>query len=381
MHERPDRLAGPATTEGSTPMDLPDLGRDREAAAKIDAVRSVLRQRGDGAAALRARRNFAWLTAGGDNHVLECSEIGVATILVTPDDVAVLTAENEAPRIADEEVRGLPIEVVALPWERPDAVEAETRRRTRGPVADDASIEEDLRPLRMVLTAGEQARIASLGERTTRAMTRTLAGVAVGDLETVVAQRLSLALAADGISGPVILVASDERIPRYRHPIPKPKPIERSVMLVVGAERGGLIVAMTRFVWLGAPPDDETLRRFDASTRVHRAMRAATRDGATLSAVFDVGVAAYATAGYADEWRLHHQGGPIGYQGREEIATPTNHVVSRAGMAFAWNPSITGTKVEDTFVLREDGGQSIVTRDPDWPADQDGEPRMWIRDA
>ena len=355
--------------------------RGREVAAKIEAVRSLLQRRGEGAAALRARRNFAWLTAGGDNHVAECSESGVATILVTGAEVVVLTSAIEAGRIADEEMGGLPIEVVALPWERGAALDDAIRRLTRGRVADDASIEEDLRPLRMVLTSDEQARLGALGGLTTRAMTQTLAEVRVGELETVVAQRLAVRLAADGIVGPVILVASDERILRYRHPIPKPKPIERSIMLVVGAERGGLIVAMTRMVWLGSRPDDDTVRRFDAATRIHRAVRAATRDGSSLAAIFDVGVSAYAAEGFADEWRLHHQGGPIGYQGREEIATPTNNVIARAGMAFAWNPSITGTKVEDTFVLGDDGPGPIVTCDPAWPADDDGEPQIWVRDA
>jgi Xaa-Pro aminopeptidase len=151
-------------------------------------------------------------------------------------------------------------------------------------------------------------------------------------------------------------------------------------MLVTGAERGGLIVAMTRFVWFGEPPDAETRRRFAAATRVHRVFRAATRAGVTLGSVMDAGIAAYTAEGYADEWLRHHQGGPIGYQGREILATPESPVHIEAGTAFAWNPSITGTKVEDTFVLDADGGQTIVTRDPAWPADEDGEPAIWVRD-
>jgi Xaa-Pro aminopeptidase len=355
--------------------------RASEVAGKLDRLRAVLRERGLGAAALSARRNFAWLTAGGDNHVLESSETGVATLLVTEREAVVLTTVIEAARIRDEELRGLPIEVVGLPWELPDAVGAEIRRRASGTVATDDALEGDLRRLRMVLTEDERTRFVHLGERTASAVTRTLAGVAVGDLETVIAQRLSLALAEDAIAGPVILVASDGRIPAYRHPIPKPKAAERSVMLVVGAEQGGLVVAMTRMVWLGAPPDDEIRRRYESCTRIHRALRAATRTGEALDTVFDAGIAAYRAEGHGHEWLLHHQGGPIGYQGREIIATPTTRDVIEGGMAFAWNPSITGAKVEDTFILAEDGTQTIVTRDPAWPVDDRGEPAIWVRDG
>ena len=349
--------------------------------AKLEVVRGLLRDRGDAAAILQTRRNFAWLTAGGDNHVLETSEIGVAAVLITPKDAVVLTGINEAARIQEEELVGIPLEVVALPWERPEALSEEIRARVDGHVADDAELEEDLRPHRMRLTSGEQARLAQLGARTSQAVTKTLADARTGELETAVAQRLATTLAADGIHAPVILVASDHRILRFRHPIPKPKPIDQSLMLVVGSERGGLIVAMTRMVWLRGRPDLETLRRFDAVTRVHKAFRVATRPGSTLADVLAAGITAYAAEGYADEWRLHHQGGPIGYQGREEFATPTSDVVVENGMTFAWNPSITGTKAEDTFILHADGRQEIVTRDPDWVSGPDGEPLIWVRDS
>jgi creatinase/prolidase-like protein len=60
-------------------------------------------------------------------------------------------------------------------------------------------------------------------------------------------------------------------------------------------------------------------------------------------------------------WRLHHQGGTTGYGSREIIATPDTHDPIVAGNAFAWNPSITGYKSEETFVLTE-GGPEVVTR-------------------
>jgi hypothetical protein len=77
--------------------------------------------------------------------------------------------------------------------------------------------------------------------------------------------------------------------------------------------------------------------------------------------VFGAAQSAYEAAGHPGEWRDHHQGGTIAYQGRETIATPGNDTVIQPGMAFAWNPSIAGAKAEDTFVLEEDGTRRVVT--------------------
>jgi len=65
-------------------------------------------------------------------------------------------------------------------------------------------------------------------------------------------------------------VAADDRIARYRHPLPTylrlledggPAPIARYVMLVGCFEREGLVVSMTRFRQLDDVPDDLTRTR------------------------------------------------------------------------------------------------------------------------
>jgi Xaa-Pro dipeptidase len=49
-----------------------------------------------------------------------------------------------------------------------------------------------------------------------------------------------------------------------------------------------------------------------------------------------------------------------GYASREVIATPRTRQEIQVGQSFAWNPSITGTKAEETFILGESGPEVIT---------------------
>ena len=74
----------------------------------------------------------------------------------------------------------------------------------------------------------------------------------------------------------------------------------------------------------------------------------------------------YRETGFADEWQLHHQGGPAGYEPREFVGTPTVTDPVTVGQAYAWNPSITGAKSEDTFLVGPNGNE-VITTIPGWP--------------
>ncbi len=223
--------------------------------------------------------------------------------------------------------------------------------------AGDADLEPELSVIRSVLSAPERDRMAELGGVAHQAMEATVAAVQPGMTENDVVADLLARL--PGVRAPVVLAAADARIARYRHPLPGETPIRSRLMVVLVAERWGLHVALTRFRELEAPGPD-LARRIEAVGAVQSAMHAATRPGATFGDVLAVARSAYADAGFPDEWRDHHQGGSIGYQARERVALPDDPTVIEAGMALAWNPSIAGTKAEDTIVIG-DGVARTVT--------------------
>jgi len=72
-------------------------------------------------------------------------------------------------------------------------------------------------------------------------------------------------------------------------------------------------------------------------------------------------------------WTLHHQGGPTGYRPREFRATAESIQVIAPEQAFAWNPSITGTKSEDTVLAREPA-PLVLTVSMEWPVISAGPP-------
>jgi Xaa-Pro aminopeptidase len=63
----------------------------------------------------------------------------------------------------------------------------------------------------------------------------------------------------------------------------------------------------------------------------------------------------------AEEWKCHHQGGSIGYTGRDYRCHFQTPDIVQENQAFTWNPSLTGTKSEDT-ILAAARGMEMITR-------------------
>jgi Xaa-Pro aminopeptidase len=110
----------------------------------------------------------------------------------------------------------------------------------------------------------------------------------------------------------------------------------------------------------------ELRERTEAAAFVNAKLWDATRPGATGADLYQIAADAYAGVGFADEINLHHQGGAAGYKTREWVAHPKSAEVVKQNQAFSWNPSVSGTKVEETIIVPSDG-YDIITRSPDFP--------------
>jgi len=67
-----------------------------------------------------------------------------------------------------------------------------------------------------------------------------------------------------------------------------------------------------------------------------------------------------------DEWQKHSIGGLTGYRTREFSLGPHTTGTVTAGTAWGWNPTVAGTKSEDTILTTLDGVKALG-EDARWP--------------
>jgi antitoxin VapB len=220
--------------------------------------------------------------------------------------------------------------------------------------------------LRSQLTPEEGERFRQLSRLCAHGMQETIQEIRPGMTEFEIAGLLSQTVEGKGVQAIVNLIATDERIFSFRHPLPTSKKLERYAMLVLCGRKEGLICSLTRLLHFGPLPA-EVCKKAEAVARIDAAMIAATRPGRSLGEVFQEAQKVYALVGFPDEWRDHHQGGSAGYAPREITATPASTQPVMIGQTFAWNPSIKGVKSEDTILVGEQSNE-ILTEMNDWPA-------------
>lgn len=320
------------------------------------------------AVVLRRPGNVAWYSCGGRTHVVATPEVGVADVVVRREGDEVVTAINEAPRLEAEELAPLAASFRVLPWsaDRAAALPSGPRVGADSPLPGTRDVGAAVEGARRALTEPEVERYRRLGRDAAEALTEASLALEPTWSEHAAAAAVAAAVVARGADPVVLLVAGEGRLPRHRHPLPTDASLGRIVMLVACARRHGLIASLTRLVAF-APLAPALADAHARLLRVDATFNRLTIPGARVGDVFAAGAAAYEAEGFGrDEWRLHHQGGPTGYESRDYVADAASAPAVEDAQAFAWNPSAPSLKSEDTVLVRPDLPE-VLTVDPAWP--------------
>ncbi|MCK4641411.1 MAG: M24 family metallopeptidase [Candidatus Marinimicrobia bacterium] len=349
-----------------------------EIAIKMEQVNKFIDEEGLKGILLTQVRNVYWMTAGlTNNQIVLNKDVGSASLLIMRNgEKYVICNGSEAGRLMDESLEDLGYELIMYNWYESNPLK-DVRSKIIYELADGGRIGSDIEypgtvlksdqfaKLRYSLTDTEIIRYKWLGRETTEAVAEVCRTLKPGMDEFEIEYMTVNALRARGIFPTVLLIAVDERIYNYRHALAGGAKLKNYAMVNVVAEKWGMPIAVTRFVHFGPLPE-ELAKKLQATAIVNAHYEAATVPGKPLAEIFEECKTWYAKVGFEDEWQKHHQGGATGYNDREYCIYPGIEGTVQENQAFAWNPTITGAKIEDTIISYKDGFE-VVTVSKDWP--------------
>ncbi len=334
---------------------------NNELSIKLNRIRRMLKEENLDACYIKRQDNFCWLTCGAVNFI-GMGDMGNVGLLVTEDQTYAITNNVEAPRMLEEEaLEELGFEILYDSWYKDDFESNKIKEICgEGRVGFDhhnqlgINISGKIQPLRYSLTEEEVEKYKIGGRLFSWALEETIAAVEPGDTEIEVAGRLNHALRKKGLLEATLMCASDERIYKYKHPIPTKKLIKERVQLGANVRYKGLNICATRYVNF-IPITEELKEQHKKNVEIDCILIHNTIPGKSYQDPFQAGKKAYEDFGYAGDFEKHHIGGPTGYTARDFRIGFNHDGKIEVNQAFCWNPSITGTKSEDTIIATEEG--------------------------
>lgn len=332
-------------------------------------IAAYLHEVGADAMVLTRRDNFAWASGGGNATVISSTADSVGVLVFVGDKRFLIAQSMDGQRLMDEELAGQGYELIERRWYEATpletAVDMLKGKRVVADVAYPGWDSLDWIRLHYPLTAGEVARARWLGSAVDELMVEVAQECRPGMSEREIAANLLAAAAIRGMDVGVLIVAADDRIARYRHPMPTARRLERTLLLHVAASRWGIHCNVSRMIHFGPIPAD-LQKRYEAANRVQAIALAFSQPGVLFSDILARMKAEYKLTGFPDEWRGHYQGALTGYRLADPDIMKRPKARVPSGAAFDWFITITGVKVEEVAILTPDGPE-VVSVTGKWP--------------
>ena len=334
---------------------------------RIEPLRELMKAKGLDAFVVRRNPNLAWAIAGRA-HVPTTIDAACFDLIITQDSATAVTNVVEAPRLIAEE---LPNEVIVktVKWSEGRDAQLPTGAKVGSdqPGGDRLDLGTEVEMMRASLIASEVERFKEICIDAAVALGNAMKQVESTDREIDVAGLISHSLWQADLEVAFLGVAGQERVSKFRHPLPTDTVIGNRVSASICAKRKGLVASVTRIVTFGHVTDS-IINDYTSIFKVEAALLDATVVGKAFSEPINAAIAAYPANGFdADEWTKHHQGGPTGFLPRDWPANQATTRLIAQNQPIAWNPTGKGWKAEDT-ILATTSGVKLLTNDPDWPA-------------
>ncbi len=334
---------------------------------RIQPLRELMKNKGLDAFVLRRNPNLAWAIAGR-SHVPTTIDMACFDLIITQDGATAITNVVEAPRLIAEE---LPSEVTVktIKWSegRDPLLPTGAKVGSDQPGSDRIDLGVEVEMIRASLIESDFARFEAICVDAAVALGNAMKQVESTDREIDVAGLITHSLWQADLEIAFLGVAGQDRVHKFRHPLPTDAVVGNRVSASICAKRKGLIASVTRIVTFGEVTD-QMVSDYTSIFKVEAALLDATVVGTPFSDPINAAIAAYPLNGFdADEWTKHHQGGPTGFLPRDWPANQSSARLIAHNQPIAWNPTGKGWKAEDTIVAT-DSGVKLLSNDPDWPS-------------
>ncbi len=320
--------------------------------------------------------NFNWISGGGNNRVVVPKEEGFGTIVVTMESVSMVAQVMDGSRIMDEEMQNLEAEYIPLKWYEESINERAVKLAGAKPVSDIqiAGSEYKLRDiynLHFPLTENEIERLKKLGEISDYILNKVAKEIKPGMTDYEAEAMLLYEYAKQNIQCDVLLIGTDERIYKYRHPSPSGRKLGKYVLLHPAVRYGGLHCNITRSIYFGDSLPEDIDKAYSAVSRIEAYCMSMCRTGNRWSDILEGQKRLLKELDFEDEWRGHYPGGRTGYfvcQADLSLSSE-NRILNNE--AYDWFITVTGAKVEELSV-NHNGTMILCSHTGIWPGKKIG---------
>lgn len=315
------------------------------------------------------RDQYAWITGGVDAVSSRVSPTSPVFLVMTPSRRYAVGYTMDLPYAMDAGLDALNYEPVPLAAFGP-APDETALSLGSGRIAADADLpgttnEYDLLvSLHEPLTPAEMTRYREMAVDGAEILNNIAHWVQPGMTERQVLAYMWRLYLERGFEGHYMFAGADERIKKYRHPVPGDALIKDAILIAPAVVRSGLLLACSRLIYFKEPSAD-IRRRFQAVATMQAAMVTGLRPGAPLIGLRNTFMSLFEELGFAEERTNHFHGGPIGYWNSYAERMRGDELV-KSQTAYTFYFTVAGVKSEE-LILVDEQGATIVSADPEWP--------------